>query len=41
MVGKKSYAITLPVAEVQRLGWKKGDAMVVRRLKDSIVIEKE
>jgi len=41
LVGLKTFAVTLPISEVKRLGWKKGDQLVVRRFKQSIVIEKE
>ena len=41
VVGKKTYAVTLPVNEIKRLGWKKGDALIVRRLKNYIIVERE
>lgn len=41
MVGIKTYAVTVPINEIKRLGWKKGDPLVVRRYKNSIIIEKE
>lgn len=41
VVGKKTYAVTLPISEVKRLGWKKGDNLIVRRMKDYILVQKE
>ncbi len=41
VVGAKTYAVTLPISEIKRLGWKKGDALIVRRLKNYIIVERE
>ena len=41
MVASRAYAVTLPIEEVRRLGWDKGDTLIVRRLKQQIIIEKE
>lgn len=40
MVGKKSYAVSLPVEIVRQLGWQKGDQLSTRRHGQSVVIEK-
>jgi len=41
IVAGKAYAVTLPINEVKRLGWEKGDNLIVRRLKNYMIIEKE
>ncbi len=41
MVGKKSFAISLPIEAVKQLGWKKGDTLVVRRQGSQIVVQKK
>lgn len=41
LVGKKTYSVSIPVNEITRLGWKKGDDLVVRRYKDYIIVQKE
>jgi len=40
MVGKKSYAVSLPVDIVRILSWQKGDKLSVRRQGDNVLIEK-
>lgn len=40
MVGKKSYAVSLPVVVVKQLGWEKGTTLMVRRQGNKLVIEK-
>ena len=41
MVGKRTYAVTIPIDEVRNLGWEKGDALVVRRYRDQLIIERD
>lgn len=41
MVGAKTFAVSIPIEIVRQLKLQKGDALIVRRLKDKIVIEKE
>lgn len=41
MVGKKTYAVSLPVESVKQLGWQKGDVLIVRRQGSQIVITKK
>ena len=41
MTGKKTFSVSLPINEVKRMGWQKGDDLMVRRLKNYIIIEKE
>lgn len=40
MVGKKTYAVSLPIEAVNQLEWKKGDTLLVRRQGEQIVIQK-
>ncbi|MCB9823266.1 AbrB/MazE/SpoVT family DNA-binding domain-containing protein [Candidatus Nomurabacteria bacterium] len=40
MVGKKSYAVSLPIEIIRVLGWKKGSQLMVRRQGKKIVIER-
>lgn len=40
MVGKKSYAVSLPIEIIRVLGWKKGSQLLVRRQGKKIVIER-
>ncbi len=41
MVGKKSYAVSIPVELIRQLKWQKGDTLIVRRTAEKIVIEKK
>ncbi len=41
LVAGKTYAVTLPIKEVERLGWEKGEDLIVRRMKNYIIIQKE
>lgn len=40
LVGRKSYAVSLPVEAIRILGWEKGDTLQVRRQGKQILIEK-
>lgn len=40
MVGKKTYAVSLPIETITQLGWKKGTSLMVRRHGNKITIEK-
>ena len=40
MVGKKSFAVSLPVELVKQLGWQKGSSLMVRRQGTKLIIEK-
>lgn len=39
-VGKKTYAISLPLEVVKILKWEKGDLLFVRRVGKKVIIEK-
>lgn len=39
-VGKKTFAVSLPVDMVKVLGWQKGETLQVRRQGDKIIVEK-
>jgi len=39
-VGSKTYAVSLPINIIRMLGWKKGNALFVRRQGSKIIIEK-
>jgi antitoxin component of MazEF toxin-antitoxin module len=41
MVGKKSFAVSIPIEVIKQLAWEKGDTLSVRRQGNKIVIEKE
>jgi phosphate uptake regulator len=41
LVGSKSFAVSIPIDIVRKLGLNKGDILIVRRVIDKIVIEKE
>ena len=41
MVGKKTYAVSLPVELVRQIRWSKGDSLIVRRQGNKLVIEKQ
>ncbi len=41
MVGKRTYAVTIPIDEIRNLGWEKGDSLIVRRYRDQLIIERE
>jgi len=40
MVGAKTYAVSIPIEIVRQLKLKKGDALIVRRVSNKIVIER-
>lgn len=40
MVGKKSFAVSLPIEIIRVLGWTKGEKLLVRRQSEKIVIER-
>lgn len=40
MVGKKTFAVSLPVELISRLDWRKGDDIIVRRIGKKIIIER-
>lgn len=40
LVGAKTYAVSIPIEIVRQLKLKKGDALIVRRVSNKIVIEK-
>lgn len=40
MVGKKTYAVSLPIETVNQLDWKKGTRLMVRRHGNKLIIEK-
>lgn len=40
MVGKKSFAVSLPIEIIRVLGWTKGAKLLVRRQGDKVVIER-
>lgn len=39
-VGKKTYAVSLPIDLIKQLNWVKGDDLMVRRHGKTILIEK-
>lgn len=41
MVGKKTYAVSIPIEIIRQLQFKKGDTVVVRRMGEKIVLEKK
>lgn len=41
LVGKKTYAVSLPVDIVKQLGWKKGDVLIVRRAGKHVSVERK
>jgi bifunctional DNA-binding transcriptional regulator/antitoxin component of YhaV-PrlF toxin-antitoxin module len=41
MVGKKTYAVSVPLETINELNWKKGDVLIVRRKGQLLVIEKK
>ena len=40
MVGKKSYAVSIPIDIIRQLKLKKGDLVIVRRIGQKIIIER-
>lgn len=40
LIGAKTYAVSIPIEIVRQLKLKKGDALVVRRVSNKIVIER-
>jgi phosphate uptake regulator len=41
LVGKKTFAISLPIDLVRQLSLKKGESLVVRRIGEKIIIERD
>lgn len=41
MVGKRTYAVSVPLETINELNWKKGDVLIVRRKGQLLVIEKK
>lgn len=39
-VGKKTYAVSLPIDLIKQLGWARGDDLMVRRRGSTVLIEK-
>ncbi len=37
--GTGTYAVTLPIAEMRKLGWRKGQKIVIKRRGSKLVIE--
>lgn len=37
-IGKQSLGVTLPIEEVRELGWRKGQKLVVKRIKGGFQI---
>lgn len=41
MVGAKTYAVSIPIEIIRQLKLRRGDTLIVRRISNKIVIEKE
>jgi bifunctional DNA-binding transcriptional regulator/antitoxin component of YhaV-PrlF toxin-antitoxin module len=41
LVGRKTYAVSVPVDVIKQLGWQKGDVLIVRRLGKQITVERK
>jgi bifunctional DNA-binding transcriptional regulator/antitoxin component of YhaV-PrlF toxin-antitoxin module len=39
LAGKGSYYVTIPIAMIKQLGWKKGEKKIIRKQGKKIIIE--